>query len=228
MLATQSTHYRRALGVDLTVTNLNMLMSTLTTFRILQERYPRALEQIVMCMQGAVDERWCYHCSNCAWYALYCLYFGFIDPRFDFDRLFRDSPYIREIVAYAATGVELSYFGNAPPPPALGLSLHSVFFHVVAGADADLVADRLGDEARDNLMTTKALFGNRAFPSTALMPTKAIDLLGHPTARQLARLVTEHVTAADDLPGPFANADAVYDFGIRMPTRTALLDHIRD
>jgi hypothetical protein len=222
ILATQSAHYRRVLGAELRVTNLNMLMSTLTTFRLLQERYPPTLEQIVMCTQGDVGQRWCYRCNNCAWYALYCLHFGVLDLRFDYDRLFRDAPYFRKVAAYAATGVELSHFGNAPPPPSLGLEVFSVFFHVVAGVDVRLVADRLGAEAYANLMVMKALFGNRTYPSTAMMPTKAIDLLGHPAARQIAALVSQHAAAADDLPGPFANADAVYDFGLRMPVRKEL------
>jgi hypothetical protein len=212
------------LGAELTVTNLNMLMSTLTTFRLLRDRYPPALEQIVMCMQGDAGERWCYRCSNCAWYGLYCLSLGVLDLRFDHDRLFRDSPYFQRIAAYAETGVELSHFGNAPPPDFLGLSLYSVFFHVVAGIDARLVADRIGAAASANLAITKALFGNRTYPSTALMPTKAIDLLGHPVAGKIAELITRHVTAADDLPGPYANADVVYDFGIRMPVRGELRD----
>ncbi len=227
MLATQSTHYRRVLGTELTVTNLNLLMSTLATFRNLKERYPGALEQIVMCQQGGVDERWCYQCSNCAWYGLYSIGFGYVDPRFDYDRLFRASAYIRQIVDYAATGVELSRFGNAPPPRSLGLSLHSVFFHVVAMADAKLIADRLSPKAYGNLLVTKALFGNQTFPGTAMMPTKAIDLLGHPAARMIAAVITRHVLAAEDLPGPFANANVVYDFGLRMPTRTGVLPHIR-
>jgi hypothetical protein len=94
--------------------------------------------------------------------------------------------------------------------------------------DPHLVAGQLGPQAFGNLLIVQARFGNRAFPRTAMMPTRAIELLGHPAARRIAEVIGRHVPAADDLPGPWANPDVLDDVGVRMPTRTGVLPHIRD
>jgi hypothetical protein len=51
---------------------------------------------------------------------------------------------------------------------------------------------------------------------------------GPPGRTGIAPLIGQHVDAADGLPGAFANADIVEDFGIRMRTGSGLLDHIRE
>ena len=55
----------------------------------------------------------------------------------------------------------------------------------------------------------------------------AVIAVSDATARDVPRLVAEQLVVADDLPGPWANPDVVYDFAHRMPTRTELVDHIR-
>jgi hypothetical protein len=230
MLATQSTHYRSVLGVDLTVTNVNLPFSGLTAFRVLAKRYPWAFARIVPCTLGEVGERWCYRCRKCAWYPLFGLHCGIVDPCFDYDRLFRDSPHLWRMIDYGTSGVELGLHGNAPSHPSFGEDyVFPMFCHVVAGADRNLIAGHLGREAYGNLITLKALYGNRSFPGFELMPTRAIALVDLDVARRVARLAADHLQPAADLPHHTVGneGDVEYDFGIRMPTRTELLDHIR-
>jgi hypothetical protein len=228
VLAAQTKHLRRALGLELAVADLNLMFSSPVAFRLLKERYPHALEQIVMCTSGGEGERWCYWCYNCAWYAMYTIWGRALDPRFDYDRLFAASPYIRGFVDYALTGVDLAESGNTCPSPSAGYGIHTVFNHVLAGIDVDVVAGRLKKEAFANLQSLKTLFGNRLYPDVEKLPRQTIALAGHPIAVDVAARVAEHVDVADELPGPWARPDVVYDFSIRMPTRMDRLDHIRN
>jgi hypothetical protein len=230
VLATQSTHYQRVLGADLTVSNVNFMFTTLMDFRLLAERYPHAVEQIVMCTHGGVEQPWCYQCRKCGEYVLLSLRCGVVDPRFDYDYFFSSSRYIAQIVTYAESGVELSVFGNARWRPLLSVDNHYLTFcHAIALIDPTVIADRLGPTALANLMIVKALFGNRLFPNVELLSTKSVDLIGSEVARTVARIAAEHFEVVDDLPGPFlsGNEEVTYDFDLLMPTRTALLDHIR-
>jgi hypothetical protein len=230
MLATQSAHYQCVLGVDLTVLDVNFLFTTLMDFKILAERYPHAVEQIVMCTHGEVTERWCYQCVKCAEYAFFSLACGIADPRFDYDRFFTKSRYMQRIIEYAQSGVERSVYGNAPWQPFFSVAGHYlVFCHAIAQIEPNLIAGRLSEEGFANLITLQALFGNRPFPSAEMLPAKAIDLIGHDVARRVAQLAAEHVPIVDDLPGPFlaGQEEIAYDFEGIQPPRTAALDHIR-
>jgi hypothetical protein len=230
VLATQSAHYRRALGTDLTVTNLNLLFTGLSAVRLLTERYPRAYAQFVSCTFGDVDQRWCYRCRKCAWYPFFGLHCGVVDPTFDYDRLLRTCTHLRRMAAYATTGVERSPTGNAPRHPSLKEDhVFPMFCHVVAGTDPRLIAGRHGPEAYANLATIKALFGNRSYPGYEAIPAKAIDLLDNDLARRVAGIAANHLAVVTDLP-PSSLSDAPeveYDFGVRMPTKTEHLPHSR-
>ena len=228
VLAHQSTHYQRVLGADLTITNLALLFSSITTFKILAERYPAALKQIVPCTAGNVDERWCYTCKKCGLHAMLSLAQGWIDPDFDYDRLF-SSRFAADIAAYAETGVELSALGNAPWHKTRSGAIGLAYWHALAKIDVEAVAGRLGPESYTNLAIMRALFGNRVFPALEVLPTKAIDLLDIPVARSVAQIAAEHVPPADVLEGPllYGNQLVDYDFGIVMPTRLSGLPHLQ-
>jgi hypothetical protein len=231
MLQTQSRHYRRVLGADVTVTNLNFLFSGLGVFRTLAERYPDAMAHIVPCTHGAVGERWCYQCRKCAWYPFFGLHCGYVDPTFDYDRLFGTCSYLQRMVDYAASGVELSEHGNAPVHPSLGEDhVFPMFCHVVAGTDLDLVRSRIGREARGNLLTLKALFGHRCYPGYEAIPAKTVDLLGNDLARHVANIAANYLEVVDELATSTLSdtpQEVAYDFGVRMPTRTEHLAHLR-
>jgi hypothetical protein len=230
VLATQSMHYQRVLGTDLTVTNLNLLFTGLSAVRLLSERYPRAFAQIVSCTYGDIDQRWCYRCRKCAWYPFFSLHCGVVDPTFDYDRLLRTCPHLRRMAAYATTGVELSPSGNAPLHPSLKEDhVFPMFCHVVAGTDPTLIADRLSPESYATLMLLKALFGHRSYPGYEVIPAKTIPLLGNDLARRIAAIAANHLPLADDLPTPSLTdtPEVEYDFAVRMPTRLETLAHIR-
>jgi hypothetical protein len=230
MLATQSTHYRHVLGAEVTLTNINLLFTTFTSYRLLTERYPDPFTRIVMCVAAGVEQRWCYNCFKCAEYALFGLAHGLVDDRFDYERFFRRSAYIRNAVRYIEGGVELSVHGNAPWHRGLGSPTnYLVDCHAISKISPSVIAGQLSAAALGNLMTLKAAFGNRAFPTFECIPAKAIDLLGHDAARRIAALASEHLEIVDPLPGPFISGETEveYDFGVRMPTKTERLAHIK-
>ncbi|HEY7034087.1 MAG TPA: hypothetical protein VH482_22305, partial [Thermomicrobiales bacterium] len=228
--ATQSARYRRALGVDLTVADVSLPFSHLVAFRFLAERYPRALDQIVMCAQAGIDQRWCYCCLKCVEYALYSLYCGLLDDRFDYDRLFARSPFARALVAFAESGVELSPTGNAPWQPFFSLERHFLAIcHVVATIGRESHLPPLGREAHANLLLLRALYGNRSFPQVEFVPAPPFAHLGPDLGNRLRSLAAEHFTVVDEIPGPHlaGNTPTAYDFRTPMPTPTALVAHIR-
>jgi hypothetical protein len=228
--ATQTTHYRRALGVDLTVADVSLPFSHLLAFRFLAERYPHALKQIVMCAQAGIDQRWCYRCLKCVEYALYSLYCGFVDDRFDYDRLFARSPFAHQLAAYAESGVELSPSGNAPWQPFFSLERHFLAIcHVVANIGREQDLPPLGRAADANLMLLRALYGNRSFPQVEFIPAPTFAHLGPDLGTRLRSLAAQHVTVVDELPGPHlaGNTPTAYDFRAPMPTPTTLVAHVR-
>jgi hypothetical protein len=229
-LADQSRHYRRAFGLNLVVTNLGMMFSGLAAYRLLAERYPVAALQIVPCTIGGIGERWCYDCKKCGNFALIGLAGGIADPTFDYDRFFAQSRFVRGLVAYAESGVERSFYGNAPWTSKLTAPVgYASFCQAIATLPLAAVVDRLGPRALANLLVVQALFGNREFPGMGMLPAKTIGLLGHETARRAACIGAEHLTVVDDLPMPHlaGNAEIEWDFAVPMSTRTGRLPHLR-
>jgi len=197
---------------------------------MLAERYPDAHAGIVMCVAGGSNERWCYQCPKCAEYAYFTLACGIVDPRFDYDRLFAKSRHIRAITGYIESGAELTELGNARWQPGFGSPTNFlVDCHAIAKVSPALIVGELGPAALGNLLTLQAAYGNRTFPTYESLPARAVDLLGHETARRIAGIAAHHLDVVDPLPGPFrsGNEEVEYDFGVRMPTKTGLLDHIR-
>ncbi|HEY7032363.1 MAG TPA: hypothetical protein VH482_13575 [Thermomicrobiales bacterium] len=229
-LATQSTHYRRVIGADVTLTNTTLHFSTLTSYRVLATRYPEAFARAVMCVRGRVGRRWCYQCPKCADYARFGLACGMVDPRFDYDRLYAQSRPVLELVHYVESGVERSVFGNVPWKRVVSERIRYLLdCHAYALISPGLIADRLGTEALTNLLLLKAALGNSTFPGFESAPSQIADLLGHESAHWVAGIAAQYLDVVDVLPGPFLPDDPRfdYDFSIRMPTETELLDHIR-
>lgn len=228
VLAMQSRHYRRVLGAHLDVTDLNMLLTSLTAMKIVIERYPEALPLIVMCTLAEVDQRWCYHCAKCMWYGIYSLALGLVDPAFDYDFVFGTSRYVLRLVEFAESGAELGPSGNARLPAFTHLTRGGQFCHAVATINLDLIADKISSHALANLITIQAMFGNRTCPAYGMAPARVLDLLDNETANRVARIIAEHVPLVDELPGPFLDEGYIYDFSVRMPTPLTALSHLRD
>jgi hypothetical protein len=91
--------------------------------------------------------------------------------------------------------------------------------NVIARVDPGLIVDRLSIEGVSNLLTLKAAFGNSLFSYAEQIPARAVDLLGHETARRAAAIATEHLEMVHPLQGPFlaGNNPVEYDFSVRMP-----------
>jgi hypothetical protein len=230
MLATQSTHYRRVLGSDIALTNLNLLFTGFAAFRLLAERYPEEFKRVVMCVGAEVGARWCYRCKKCAGYALFSLAHGLPDPRFDYNRFYSRAPSIQQLVRYIKSGVERSVYGNVPWVPAFSPDVrYLIDCHAYAIIPYSLIAGVCQGKALTNLLLVKAAFGNTTFPTYGCIPAKAIELLDHESARRAAGIAARHLDVVDPLTGPFlnGNVEVEYDFGVRMSTKTGQLDHIR-
>jgi hypothetical protein len=229
ILTTQSQHYRIALGTELTVTNLHFMFTEHIAMTVLKERYPEALQQITMCTLGPDNQRWCYGCTKCAMFAFYSLAMGWIDDAFDYDHFLARSAYIQRVLDYAASGVELTEYGNAPWTSVLcHASNFMAYCHAIATLKPDAIGDRLSAEGWTNLLLLQALFGNRRYRSLELVDKTAIETLGHDAARRAAHLVSNHARIVDELPEPFlyGNELVEYDFSVTMPAPTAQVPHL--
>ena len=230
VLKTLQTHYRRVFDLDLTVTNINSLLSPWTGYLLVAKRYPRAIEFMTSCTLGEIDQRWCYDCRKCVMHALYSLCSGTIDPHFDYNRLFDQARYLRRIVEYAESGVELSAEGNVPYSELLGIPTgFQNLCHVVAGAKTHLIDDQLGDNALANLTTLRAMFGNRALPHLDEMPRCVVPRLGFSDAEQIASMIGDHIETVEEISAPLSVGNEPAEFGLNqiMPTKMSELSHIR-
>jgi hypothetical protein len=229
-MASQSRHYQRTFDFTFTLTNLNLLFSTFSAYRMLIERYPDPFSRIVMCVGAERGNRWCFQCHKCAEYAIFGLANGIYDPRFDYNLLFESSRYVRQLIAYIETGVERSVYGNVPWAKFVGTDTNYLIdCHAFAQVEPMALKPYLSLEAMTNLRTIKAAFGNSSFPYAVQVPGSAIDLLGHDTAKRAARIAADHFDIVDPIPGPFlaGHTPVEYDFHVHMPIRTADVAHIR-
>ena len=229
ILATQTTHYQRALGLDHALTNLTFLFPNIVNFRLLQARYPAAFAQIVGCTRGGPSTPWCFTCGKCFLYAAYSLFTGAIDPRFDYDAAFTRSADARRWTAYAESGVELSVYGNAPWRSDLMYPVvYTVLCHIFANIDVGLLKGRISNDAENNLHLFRALFGNHQFPNTHLLATEVADFIGSPLIRRAQAIAAEHFPLVDRLPGPVLHGNelTIIDYQTRMPTPTASVEHV--
>jgi hypothetical protein len=230
VLATQTAHYKTALSTDLTVTDVNFPVNAYQTFKMLHARYLPAFQRIIMCMRAKVDERWCYGCTKCGFYAISSLGCGWIDPHFDYERFFTQSPYIERIVDYAGSGVELTELGIAPWQKFVSSSMQFFpFCQAASRISLDLVAPILSPAAFANLLLVKALFGGRAFPTVEMIPRQAFELADHKDAGRIAQLTTDHFPIVDDVPMPMQVGNEAVEYLISpvYPARTASLPHVQ-
>lgn len=229
VLATQTAHYQRALGLDHTLTNLTFLFPNIVNFRLLLARYPAAFAQIVGCTQAGPTAPWCFRCGKCFLYAVYSVFSGAIDPNFDYETAFTLSIDARRWLAYAESGVELTVYGNAPWHSDLMYPvIYTVLCHIFANIDIGLLKGRVSQEAVNNLHVFQALFGNHQFPNTHLLAAEVADFLGGPLTHRVQAIAAEHFPLVDRLPGPVlqGNTETIIDYQTRMPTPTALVEHI--
>jgi hypothetical protein len=230
--AALSAHYRRVLGFDHTVTNINFPFTTAQDADLLHARYPELMPAAVMCTRASARERWCYRCSKCLNWALYGLGAGFVDARLDYDRVLTETDAVKTLVAYAGTGVELTQHGNAPWVKSLTNYPQTVqsISHSLAKSDPDRLAGRIGDQALANLYTLIALFGNTRFANQEVVATEILDFTGVDLIQRVGKLAAEHYPVVDELPGPWIHGDrdAIIDFRTKMPHAVRELPHIRD
>lgn len=226
MLRAHSDHNRRVLRTDLAITNLSYMLSPLMAFRLLAERYPAALREVVMCLDAPPNQRWCYHCAKCVEYVYFSLRCGIVDDRFDYDTFFASSRYVQRLIAYAESGVELTQHGNAPWQPFLTIAgAYGAFCHAIAHIQPSILNDRIGPIALANLLTIKALFGNTTFPNVEMLAKASVDVIGTDLARAVAAIAGEHFPMVDDLPKPvvIGTGEAIFDYGHQMHLRAGLL-----
>jgi hypothetical protein len=229
VLDTQTTHYQRTLGFNHTLTNLTFLFPNIVNFRLLHARYPAAFAQIVGCTQAGPTTPWCFKCGKCFLYAVYSLFTGAIDPKFDYETAFTQSGDARRWVAYAESGVEQTVYGNAPWRSDLMYPVvYTVLCHIFANIDVSLLKGCISTEAANNLHLFAALFGNHQFPNTHLLATEVADFLGGSLAHRAQAIAAEHFPVVERLPGPVlqGNTETIIDYRTRMSTPTALVPHI--
>ena len=231
VLATQTAHYQRALGMDHTLINLTFLFANIVNFRLLHARYPVAFSQIIGCTRGDAATPWCFQCGKCFLYAIYSLFTGVIDVRFDYDAALTHSSDARRWVDYAESGVERTVYDNAPWRVDLMYPVvYTVLCHALANIDAGLLKGRIGAEAEGNFLLFAALFGNHQFPNTQMIATEVAHFLGNPLGHRALAMAAEHFPLVERLPGPVlhGNEPTIIDYQTRMSTPTNDVPHVRD
>lgn len=231
ILAAQTAHYRNALGFDHHLANVNFPFSTSQDHVLLIKRYPELLPATVCCSSGSSRERFCHRCHKCMTWALIGLTAGQVEPDIDYDRLFRENQWVLRIVAYAETGVELTYYGNAIWTSGLMKvpNIYQPVCHTLATVDPGLLKGRIGSAGLANLYTMMALLGNTQFANQEVVAREIIDFAGGDLMQRIAKLAAEHHPMVDKLPGPWIHdrREAIIDYQTRMPTRMDNLPHIR-
>lgn len=229
--AALSTHYRRTLSFDHTVTNINFPFTTSQDAALIHKRYPELMPVAVMCTRGNAKERFCYRCSKCLNWALYALAAGYVDPRMDYDRVLTEPPAVKKFIDYAQNGAELTQHGNAPWYKTL-TNFPQTFqpiCHSLASGDPERLDHKIGDQARANLYTLIAMFGNTRFENHEIVHQDAIDFTGVDLMKRIGKLAAEHYPVVAGLPEPWihGDVDAIIDFQTRMPHAVLELPHIR-
>jgi hypothetical protein len=231
MHAALSTHYRRVLGFDHTVTNINFPFTTSQDAALIYKRYSELMSIAVMCTRGNAKQLYCYRCSKCLNWALYGLAAGYVEPRMDYDRVLTEPLAVQRFVNYANQGAELTQHGNAPWFKTLTNTPQTIqpICHSLASGDPERLKGRIGRQARANLYTLIAMFGNTRFENHEIVHQDAIDFTGVDLMKRVGELAAEHYPVKARLPEPWihGDVDAIIDFQTRMPHAVFDLPHIR-
>ncbi len=229
-LSNLSRHYHRALKFPLTVTNITFPLASHLVFQLLAKRYPHAVDGIVSCTQGDVNQRWCYRCEKCWGIALWSLSCGSPLGTFDYDHFFRRSWFARTLVEFAESGVELSSAGNAPWQPFISTERgYDLVCSMIARIDPANLPPIMGDLALSNVALLRALFGNRPAPEFETVSRPLIRMLGPELESRLTPLIAKHFKLTDELPAPptTGKGAVTYELDGAFTPRTSSVAHIR-
>lgn len=232
VLAAQTKHYQRVLQFDHVLNNITFPYATDQNQLLLIKRYPELLPATVPCTHGNSSERFCHRCYKCLVWAIWGLGAGYIEPQIDYDRLLTQNEWALRLVNHAETGVELTQCGNAPWVPGLVRwpMVYQGICHALAVCDPAPLLTRLGPEARANLYTMLAMYGNTRFDNIYVVAREIIDFVGTDLIRKTSSIAAEHYPVVDRLSGPwfYSNRESIIDFTTRMPTRMDKLPHLQD
>ena len=200
---TQRQHYRRLLGLDLTLTTSSGLTENFSNFKLLAERYPEHLDLAVTCgfQQGSA---FCGRCTKCALWVLLDLSHGARDRRIDHDAAIREFPRFAAILDRALTLAIASTGVDSPWDPVLTSRVDSPSWHRAAHL-AD--PNRLRSEhARTTLSIIQAVWGNEPHADIAWMSRNAVTRLRSEVARRMAPIIAQHLPVVDTITGPLTLA----------------------
>jgi hypothetical protein len=231
-LEAQSRHYQRVLGFNHRLGDLNFPFSVSQNHHLLIARYPELLPAAVSCMTGTSKERFCHRCYKCFKSALFGLSGGHLYPEMNYDRILSENQWVLRIVAYANSGVELNFYGNAIWSEGLTETpnAYQSMCHSLATIDPDMIVGAIGLQARANLYTMMALFGNTKFPNQEVVAQEILDFVGGDLIHEVGRMAAEHYQLVDRLPAPWlwGDRESLIDFQTRVPTKLDKLPHLRD
>ncbi|CAN5411350.1 hypothetical protein BH09CHL1_BH09CHL1_06130 [soil metagenome] len=231
-LDAQSRHYQRVLGFNHRLGDLNFPFSVSQNHHLLIARYPELLPAAVSCMSGTSKERFCHRCYKCFKSMLFGLSAGYMYPEMNYDRMLSENQWVLRLVAYADSGVELNFHGNAIWTEGLTetANAYQSMCHALATIDPEMIIDTIGLAALANLYTMMALFGNTRFPNQEVVAQEILDFVGGDLIHEVGRLAAEHYPMVDQLPAPWlwGDRESIIDFQTRVATKMDDLPHLRD
>lgn len=186
------------LGRPFQIKNLNFCLSKEGSVRVLQQRYPALLDEIMMC-EATPDprQRWCGKCYKCFQYALYALYFDLRPRELDLRWFFADSPFVDKALRAIAEARE----GGVASGWLASLSSRASFpsfCHLLATVDLAAVRARLDARGFAHFLAVRDQFPLMPNPLLEGYMVRALDRLGPPRRAALERLLAAHLQPVED------------------------------
>ncbi|WP_265521827.1 hypothetical protein [Oerskovia flava] len=219
-LETLSDYYEVRLGRPLELSTTHYAVSEYLSFATLLERYPAALDGVVMCMrEPQPGRRWCYDCKKCFEYAVFGLSRGYVDGSFDYQTMFT-ARYTTGLHKHAKTAPRDERTGLALWSPRVGTPTHfASMCHALHHLDPSLLVDRVDSRVLKRLVVLRGAYGTTSFPAVETIVRAAIDLPRAQAARIVAEVAAEHHEVVPEQAGPLLRGDEPvgYAYGTRMP-----------
>lgn len=209
----------RIINTQIDFVNFNYCISEIGSFKVIAERYPENLQNILMCENISEMKKWCLNCNKCGTYVLLSMCYGNKYMNIDINDFFENSGYINKLINRINNNIyERNEDNNYPWVEELCPAFHyESHCHIVASIDLEKYKKLLSAKAFNNLKIIKDKFGNKKYPVHESFIEPAFRKISPPVPQEVKEVATKHCLAIERLPEYFKIEDSKYiiDYSLR-------------
>lgn len=190
---------------NLNIINFNYYISEIAAFKVLANRYPERLKNILMCEHITQMKKYCMNCNKCATYVFLSMYYGNEYLDIDLNEFLENSKYIENVLkATDGPNIPRNEYNNYLWIKEFSPQSHyESLCHTISSIDIDEYKSILSQKSLINLSKLKERFGNKKFPLYESFIEPAFKRVNPPIPNEVRDIVSKYCTPVDELPKYF-------------------------